>query len=55
MRRRRNVLEYSGQPSEAVTADELDEAATWTAEIIDFCERLVSRLDLFPQGPAHRK
>ncbi|MGS2641440.1 hypothetical protein [Streptosporangium sp. LJ11] len=48
MRRRRNVLEYSGQPSEAVTGDELDEATTWTAEIIDFCERLVPRLGLFP-------
>ncbi|WP_433375098.1 hypothetical protein [Streptosporangium sp. CA-115845] len=48
MRRRRNVLEYSGRPSEAVTGDELDEATMWTAEIIDFCERLVPQLDLFP-------
>ncbi|GAA3418352.1 hypothetical protein [Streptosporangium vulgare] len=48
MRRRGNVLEYSGRPSEAVTGDELDEATTWTADIIDFCERLVSSLDLFP-------
>ncbi|GII79415.1 hypothetical protein Sru01_43970 [Sphaerisporangium rufum] len=47
LRRRRNVLEYGGQPGETVTLDELDEALTWTTAIVEFSSRVMPRLDTF--------
>ncbi|MEO3809897.1 hypothetical protein ABGB17_12930 [Sphaerisporangium sp. B11E5] len=47
MRRRRNVVEYGSQPGESVTATELDETMSWTAEILEFCSQVMARLDMF--------
>lgn len=46
LRRRRNDIEYPGTDS-AIDNDELDEALTRSAEMVDFAERLFEKLPVF--------